>query len=213
MDASFWRQKWERNEIGFHQSKPNPHLVRFFSALRLPEGSRVFVPLCGKTLDLHWLLANGYRVAGAELSETAVRQLFAELAIEPEITPLDTIHRYSAEGIDIFAGNIFDLSRDELGRVDAVYDRAALVALPDATRPRYTAHLTELSDHAPQLLVCFEYDQSRMDGPPFSISKEEVERHYQESYHLEQLASVEVPGGLKGKFPAQENVWRLQRSG
>lgn len=209
MDASFWRQRWERNQIGFHQGQPNPHLVQFFSALSVPEGGRVFVPLCGKSLDLHWLRGNGYRVAGAELSEIAVRQLFEELALEPAITAPGKIRRFSAEGIDIFVGDIFDLSRAELGAVDAVYDRAALVALPEAMRARYTAHLMDLSARAPQLLICFEYDQSRGDGPPFSISDEEVQRHYQDDYDLAQLDRVEVPGGLKGHIPAQETVWQL----
>lgn len=211
MDAGFWRQRWERNQIGFHQSQTNPYLVQFFPALLPAEGSRVFVPLCGKSLDLHWLRRNGYRVAGAELSEIAVRQLFEELGIEPVITPLGKIRRYSAEGMDLFAGDIFDLSHKELGAVDAIYDRAALVALPEALRTRYTAHLMDLSDRAPQLLICFEYDQSRMDGPPFSISAGEAYRHYQDHYDLTQLACVEVPGGLKGKLPAQETVWQLTR--
>ena len=159
MDAGFWRQRWERNEIAFHEGEANPLLVTYFSALSLPEGSRVFVPLCGKTRDIHWLLSHHYRVAGAELSEIAVKQLFSDLGVEPAITVIDQVRRYSSNDIDIFVGDIFSLSRSILGPIDAIYDRAALVAFPESMRDQYTAHLIEITDRAPQLLISYDYDQ------------------------------------------------------
>ena len=119
-------------------------------------------------------------------------------------------NHYSANNIDIFAGDIFHLSRKMLGPVDAIYDRAALVALPEEMRNRYTAHLMEMSNKAPQLLICYEYDQNVMEGPPFSISNEEVHQHYRDSYDLTLIGSMNVPDGLKGKCAAIENVWLLQ---
>jgi thiopurine S-methyltransferase len=210
MDESFWHQKWERNEIAFHGREANPLLTTYFNNLSLPKGSRVFLPLCGKTLDIRWLLSEGYRVAGAELSSMAIEQLFAELGMTPEISVLGPLSRYSAAGIDIFVGDIFNLARDILGKVDAIYDRAALVALPAPMRERYTAHLVEMADRAPQLLVTYTYDQSLADGPPFSVSDAEVVRHYRQSYAPTLLANADVKGGLKGKHPASEHVWLLK---
>jgi thiopurine S-methyltransferase len=211
MDAHFWHQKWEQNDIAFHERDTNPFLVKYFDLLSLSKNNRVFLPLCGKTIAIHWLLSNGYRVVGSELSEIAIKQLFSELAIEPKIKAINEIRCYSADNIDIFVGDIFDLSRGVLGRVDAIYDRAALVALPETMRNRYTAHLMEITDIAPQLLICLDYDQSLLDGPPFSVTETEVHRHYQDSYDLTALASVDVVGGLKGKCPAKENVWLLKQ--
>lgn len=211
MDASFWQQRWERNEIAFHQHKTNPWLAKYFGELSLPKGSRVFVPLCGKTLDIAWLLAHGYRVAGAELSKIAIKQLFAELGVKPKIDVIGKIHKYSAANIDVFVGDLFDLSKSDLGRVDAIYDRAALVALPEAMRSRYTAQLKAITEQAPQLLISYVYDQRLLDGPPFSVSNEEVARHYQGSYDVKVLTSADVPGGLKGQCSATENVWLLKK--
>lgn len=211
MDTRFWHQKWEKNDIGFHGSAANPLLLKYFNALSLAQGSRVFLPLCGKTLDISWLLANGYRVAGAELSKVAIEQLFAELGLEPEISGVGELDRYSAKNIDIFVGDIFDLSENMLGLVDAIYDRAALVALPEAVRNRYTAHLMKIADKAPQLLISYEYDQSLMEGPPFSISADEVFRHYQNRYDLTFMGSADVPGGLR-KCAAKEHVWLLKNA-
>ncbi len=211
MDSSFWLQKWKKNDIGFHKSEANPALVKYFEKLSLLQDSRVFVPLCGKTLDIPWLLSEGYRVTGAELAEIAVEQLFDELGVQPKISSVGKTSLYSAKDIDIFVGNIFDVSSNILSSVDATYDRAALVALPEEMRNRYTVHLREITDKAPQLLVTFEYDQNLMEGPPFSISKEEVARHYSDGYDLSLLASTDVIGGLKGKCAAKENVWLLRK--
>jgi len=210
MDPSFWHRRWEKNEIAFHEGKANPLLVKHFHELSLAKARRVFVPLCGKTLDISWLLSNGYRVAGAELSQVAIEQLFLELGVQPEISQVGEVEAWSAKNIDIVVGDIFALSRKILGPVDVVYDRAALVAFPEEMRKRYTAHLTEITGKAPQLLICYEYDQRLVEGPPFSVSNEEVKRHYADKYELTLIASTDVSGGLKGKCPARENVWLLK---
>jgi thiopurine S-methyltransferase len=211
MDQSFWHQRWEKNEIAFHESEANPLLVKHVHELSLAKGSRIFVPLCGKTRDISWLLSNGYRVAGAELSQIAIEQLFMELGRQPEISTVGEVEQWSDKNLDIFVGDIFTLSRRLLGPVDAIYDRAALVAFPEEMRHRYTVHLTEMTGKAPQLLICYDYDQSVMQGPPFSIRNEEVYRHYADAYEVTLIASTDVSGGLKGKCAAKEKVWRLRR--
>jgi len=145
------------------------------------------------------------------LSKIAIEQLFAELGLKPAISQAGKLEHYRAANLDVFVGDLFDLTREQLGKVAAVYDRAALVALPEAIRPRYTAHLMDITNHAPQLLICYEYQQRLMDGPPFSIRNQEVERHYRAYFELTLLTSVNVPGGLKGKCTANEHVWLLKK--
>jgi thiopurine S-methyltransferase len=210
VETSFWHQRWENKEIGFHLPDANPLLVKHFSKLQLKPGARVFLPLCGKTLDIAWLLAQGCRIAGAELSLIAIEALFKNLNLTPSIKTLGEVTHFSAANIDMFVGDIFKLTPAMLGTVDAVYDRAALVALPDEMRKRYTAHLLTLSNQAPQLLICFEYDQTLHAGPPFSISAQEIKQHYQASYSITLLASEPLAGGLKGQCPATEHVWWLK---
>lgn len=210
MDAGFWHQRWKNTEIAFHESKPNSLLIRHFTELSLAKGRRIFVPLCGKTLDISWLLSKGYRVAGAELSQIAIEQLFMELGLQPETSTVGEVEHWSANNLDIFVGDIFALTSKLLGPVDGIYDRAALVAFPEEMRKRYTAHLTEIAGKVPQLLICYDYDQSLMEGPPFSVRNDEVRRHYAVNYDVTLIASTDVPGGLKGKCPAKENVWLLK---
>ena len=212
MHEQFWKDRWQNNQIGFHKAEANPLLVRHFAALRLAPGARVFVPLCGKSLDVHWLLAQGHRVVGAELSRIAVEQLFAELGVTPRITPAGPLTRFEADGIVIFQGSLFDLTAATLGPVDAVYDRAALVALPPAMRDQYTTHLRALTADAPQLLICFEYHQPCMDGPPFSVEEPEVHRHYAAHYTVTLLQRV-TGELLKGICPSNDAVWLLTANG
>ena len=210
MDMKFWQQKWEDNEISFHGSEVNPQLAKHFNRLSLPPGSRVFVPLCGKTLDIEWLLKKGYRVVGVELSEVAIAQLFAELNTSPDISSDGDLLHYQAKDIDIFVGDMFCLTGAKVGHIDAIYDRAALGALGDGMRERYASHLTEISDFAPQLLILYEYERGAMDGPPFSVGRDEVARTYRDIYVVTLLESAAVEGGLKGTVAASESVWLLE---
>lgn len=209
MEADFWHSKWERGEIGFHQSRVNPLLAAHFGKLNLPRGARVLLPLCGKTLDIAWLLDRAYRVVGVELSALAVDELFEQLALKPEITTRGDLTRYSAGDLELLVGDIFAVSAEHLGEVDAIYDRAALVALPAETRPRYAGHLGQVSASAPQLLITFEYDQRQMAGPPFSVDQDELARLYDSAYRLQPVGRREVENGLKGKVAATEIAWLL----
>ena len=211
MDAEFWHQRWEANQIGFHGDEANPMLVRHLDKLSLTQGNRLFLPLCGKTLDIAYILSQGFRVVGIELSRIAIEQLFNELRVTPDITEVGNLTWYSTDDLDIYVGDFFTFSASIMGPVDAIYDRAALVALPEDMRTRYTTHLTEITDNAPQLLISFEYDQALTEGPPFSVSNKEINKHYCDSYQLTLLESIDVPGGLRGKVPAKENTWLLNQ--
>jgi thiopurine S-methyltransferase len=213
MEAEFWHERWSTNQIGFHESVENPLLVAHFAALGVAKPARVFLPLCGKTLDIDWLLARGYHVAGAELSQIAVAALFERLKLPPTIErPSGTtgdITRWSSPGLDVFVGDIFALSATALGSVDAVYDRAALIALPPDMRARYAAHLDAITHAAPQLLITLDYDQKKMAGPPFAVGAAEVRRLYG-AREPALLSSHELPGGLRGTSPVTESAWLLR---
>lgn len=210
MEEAFWLKRWEENDIGFHLEDVNPQLQQHIEQLGLAAGSRIFVPLCGKTRDIHWLLAQGFKVVGIELCASAVQQLFDELGVVFEERQVgDLVHR-QCDGLDIYQGDLFALNADVLGKVDAIYDRAALVALPLAMRQPYSQHLLAISHTAPQLLNCWDYRQSDMPGPPFSISDTELLAHYGKHYRLRLLFSAPVEGGLKGLCEATEKTWLLE---
>lgn len=209
MEHNFWHSKWEKLEIGFHQQDINPFLKQYIDDLELARGATVFVPLCGKTLDMTWLLDKGFCVIGAELSELAVQQYFQSLSVEPVITTMGKLKKYSAPDLSIYCGDFFDLTSEIVGKVDAVYDRAALVALPDNMRLQYSQQVATVSNNAKTLLITYEYDQSVHAGPPFSVLPCEVEQLFSPNYSIVSLYDEQFAGGLKGKVPARERVWLL----
>ncbi|WP_163132861.1 thiopurine S-methyltransferase [Agarivorans sp. Alg241-V36] len=211
MHEQFWHQKWEKDEIGFHEGEVNRFLYEYFDALRLPVGARVFVPLCGKTRDIAWLLDQGMKVVGAELSEHAIKQLFAELNIEPRVAVLADGFHYSSTNIDIFVANIFSLNSELLGEVNAIYDRGALVALPEDIRTRYAQMLASITNQASQLVVTYNYEQSQYSGPPFALAESEIERLYASTYGLKKLASRQETEGFAKGIAVENAVWLLEK--
>ena len=209
MDREFWYERWEKKQIAFHLDKANAMLVKHFSELAVEPGARVLVPLCGKTLDIHWLLAQGYKVVGVELSELAIEELFTELAVEPARIDEGSILRFQSNDIDILVGDFFEVTKEMICAVDCIYDRASLIALPQDMRKRYVDHLMKITCLMPQLMISLEYDQAVMPGPPFRVDSQEVSHHYDEAYEIRLLQAYDIPGGLKGVCPGVEKTWLL----
>ncbi len=210
MDASFWHERWQAGQIGFHEAGGNARLPEFLPALGLEPGARVLVPLCGKSRDMTYLLAQGLRVVGVELSRLAVSQFFDETGLVPEVAQAGPLERFAAPGIEIFAGDFFEMTPGRLGAVDAVYDRAALIALPAEMRARYAEHVRSLAGGTPQLVICLSYDQSLRDGPPFSVDADELARLYGGHYRIERLSEGSARGSIGGVKDVRESVWHLR---
>lgn len=209
MDEQFWQSRWRAGRIGFHDSSPNIHLQNHFDALGVAPSAHVFVPLSGKTLDLDWLLARGHTVSGIEFNRGAVEEVFERLGLVPEVAVDGSLTRFTHGGLTLWHGDFFNLGAQDLNHVDAVYDRAALVALPDDLRAAYAKHLTVLTHPAPQLLVTFDYDQSYMTGPPFSVPHRTVEALYAEAYTFELIVTEKMKGTLGEHASGQEQVWKM----
>jgi thiopurine S-methyltransferase len=179
MEPSFWRARWQEGRIGFHEGKPNAHLDKHVQRLGPP--GRVFVPLCGKAEDLAFLASRGHEVIGVDLVESALRDFFREHEVaEPEESKDERFVTLRHDGITLKAGDLFALTKADVGEVSAAYDRASIVALPPDMRARYAAHLRALLPKGtPILTVTFDYDESRFTGPPFSVSEVELRRLYE----------------------------------
>jgi thiopurine S-methyltransferase len=176
MDAEFWLERWRSGRTDFHQARVTPLLQKYWPTLALPVGSRVLVPLCGKSLDMLWLAEQGMRVVGVELSEMAVHQFFEENGLVPEISDAPGGLCYTADNIEILCADIFAVDAATLSDCAGVYDRAALVALPEPMRPRYVQHVYgQLAPRYRGILITLDYPQAQMDGPPFSIGDAEVQ--------------------------------------
>lgn len=172
-DPEFWHNKWAANQIGFHLEDVNPLLIQFWSETAPKRDDKVLVPLCGKSEDLIWLANQHDSVQGVELSQIAVRSFFAEHFYTPTVTRLNAQHElYQFDELAIFSGDFFTAPVES---VDLVYDRAALVALPEEMRADYAQRLLQLLKPGGRiLLVSMDYVQTELPGPPFSVPEAEI---------------------------------------
>ena len=212
MDQEFWQKKWASNVIGFHLPDTNPVLSEFWKALNPTREQTVFVPLCGKSMDLDWLAERHNSVSGVELSQIAVRAFFAERLYTPTVTTLSsTLELYDFDEFTIFAGDYFTAP---IEATDLIYDRAALVALPKEMRSDYVQVLrSRLKEGGRILLVTLDYDQNEMSGPPFSVPEDEV-RSLFSGMSITKLqrdeADADHPRIKKGLTRFAEEVWLIK---
>ncbi len=217
MDNNFWIERWEQNQIGFHQAEYNTYLQKYWKALDAELGSCVFVPLCGKSLDSLWLRAQGYKVLGIEISQLAISDFFKENKLKPISTKQGKFTQWKCDDITLLQGDFFDLSADDLKQCKTVFDRAALIALPAQMRIDYAKHLINtLPQDAKILLITLEYDQKVMHGPPFSVSENEVQQHYKKQFeirvlHREDMIDNAQPFKNRGLTSLIETVYLLSR--
>lgn len=219
MDPQFWLDRWQNQEIGFHLDGVNPLLERHWSALDAPAGCAVFVPLCGKSLDLVYLRRLGHPVVGVELSALAVGQFFAENGLEPRVAERGPLRVFEAGGITLYQGDLFALTPADLPAIGAVYDRASLIALPPERQPAYAEHLLALvPEAAPILLIALDYPAGEMQGPPFSTPAAQVERLYGPRRAIDALEVLDALADspalrARGLTALGETAWRLRAPG
>ena len=218
MQSDFWQQRWKESHIGFHEGQVNRHLEAHWSRLSPLADEMVFVPLCGKAIDLAWLRKRGHRVLGVELSSIACRGFFTEREIEPAVTETGAFVHFAHDGIDLLCGDFFDLQRGHLREASLFYDRAALIALPPDARMRYGAHLGEImGPDGRGLLIALDYPSQAFDGPPFAVSDTEIRRHLGMQFDVECLHTEPLrpnnPLVERGLQSATESVYRLTPRG
>ncbi len=216
MNPEFWQSRWQSGRIGFNQDAANPLLTAYFSALKLSVGSRVFVPFCGKSVDMIWLANQGYHVVGAELVEEAALAFFKENDLDFTVMPhlnhagIRFYHsKLNKQTITIITGDMFALTAKDLGEIDGVYDRAALIAMPKEMRATYSAQVQALCQTAPQLIITINYDQSTWQGPPFSVTPNQVLDYYQDRYVITQLLNTTSVLNAAPTLSVTEQVWLL----
>lgn len=217
MHEDFWHQRWAEGRTGWHQAEVDRLLQKHWPVLGLATGTRVLVPLCGKSLDLAWLAARGHAVAGIELSLSACAAFFAERGLAPAHGTRDGFRVLTSAGIELWCGDAFALRGESVADVAGVYDRAALIALPPAMRTRYVGSVyAALPTGTRGLLITLEYPQAERAGPPFSVPENEVHDLFEPDWEIECLERrdiLESESGIRvdGVSALHTAVYRLAR--
>ncbi|XP_041039466.1 probable thiopurine S-methyltransferase isoform X1 [Carcharodon carcharias] len=194
-----WMTRWEKKHIGFHKGEIHELLQKHSDIiLNGRKQIRIFVPLCGKSLDMKWFADQGHTVVGVEASKMAIKEFFAEqnLSHTQESVPGmpgSEVFKSSDGRISLFNCNVFDFSSAIAGKFDGIWDRGSLVAINPPDRKHYVKLMTTLmAKECHYLLDTFTYDQDRCAGPPFSIPKLTIEDLYGQSCNIQLIESSDA---------------------
>lgn len=216
MEPEFWLKRWQTDEIGFHRDDVHPALEQLWPQVAPEADGRVFVPLCGKSRDMSWLAERGHRITGVELSEKAIDAFFEAEGLKPRERREGTFTVKAAGAYELWCGDLFEMPADAVADAAHVYDRASLVALPPGMRAKYAQHLADMLPPANcGLLISLAYDDSEMNGPPFSVPHTEVAALFSERFAIETLTSRDVLEGnpnlvQRGLTSLVETCYRLR---
>ncbi|MDY6942513.1 MAG: thiopurine S-methyltransferase [Pseudomonadota bacterium] len=193
MNPDFWQERWTRGEIGFHRSDVHPLLAGHWPTFAIPAGTRVLVPLCGKSVDMIFLAEQGQQVVGIELSHLAAEAFFSQAKLEPAQERRGGFDVWSGGPYQIWVGDFFELTPKLIGTFDAVYDRAALIALPETLRTRYATQIGDLVTRGSEaLLIALDYPLGEMNGPPFSVSSQEIHQLFGTHANVQCLERIDI---------------------
>lgn len=215
MDAQFWLDRWKNREIGFHKTVVNPSLLAVQKELDLKPGQKVLVPLCGKSLDMVWFSQQGLHVTGVELASAACDEFFAEnhLKVQKEEKGGGTL--YSSDSIQLWCGDFFKFSENQ--KFDLIYDRAATIALPESLRAHYFKKTQSFLEMGARLcLITIEYDQKRIEGPPFSVSEPEIRKAYSQFKIVkwkDRVLPTDNPRFTEARIEVTEKIYWISKSG
>ena len=194
-----WLEFWANNETNWHSDVVTQELEKYLGLLKLESGDTVFVPLCGKSLDMIYMLNRGFSVIGVEVSEIGIKQFFHENGLDFTISQVGEFNLYSAKNIEIYCGDFFSLTSKHLCGVKAVFDRKSLIALDRNLRQKYVKHLNDIISLGVRiLLITLHYPKHQMSGPPFSVDKSEVESLFSMAFNYQELKPFQdIENGLK----------------
>ena len=213
---NIWESRWQEGRISFHLPQLNKYLERFSSHLLMSDPENIFVPLCGKTLDLPWLANRTKKVVGVELVSQAVKEFYTENEISYSIQSAGKLQLFKSDSIDIYQGDFFDLTQQETGSFEAIYDRGSIVALAYSERQKYVEHLLSfLAPGGRLLLITLEYDQEQMSGPPFSVADAEIEKLFPQYGRMELLGTYNIMDERlrnKGLYSILERVYQMVKN-
>jgi thiopurine S-methyltransferase len=188
MEISYWQSRWQNNNIGWHSGRVYPPLPATWPLLSLTFNPKVLVPLCGKSLDMSWLAKQGCYVIGVEVSQKALQEFMNHHPEEFQRESNYGFPIYKSKKIELWEGDFFKLPYVELPDLDLIYDKASIVAFPPKMRKHYGQKILDLCGNSTQILLqTFEYDQKEMNGPPFSVKKEEIENHFGQQFQISLL--------------------------
>lgn len=183
-EDKFWHQAWEDGRTRFHLSEYNTNLVKFFPSYSFKQKNSCLVPLCGKTLDMHFLADHFENVVGVDIVKMPLEQFFSDHQINSHEEPKNK--SINGRNITLYERDFLNDNLAELKQFDFIYDRASLVAIEPKLRPKYVQQIKNFF-HQDTILHLATFEREiHGGGPPYDLTPDEV-REYFNDFNIEML--------------------------
>lgn len=218
MNKKNWLEKWKKKETKFDQMQVNPYLIKYEKIFESLEGKKIFIPLCGKSIDILWFLTHGAEVIGVEFSEVAIETFLSENNLIYKKVDKHPFIFYHADSLKFICGDLFQLEKNDVGEFDWIYDRASLIALDDMARVQYANKIFQLSSNQSKMfLITLSYGTTTLEPPPYSVTDEEVYSLFSKNFQIATLSKNEnmdiMPHLIQAGFPnLNDRVYLLTQS-
>lgn len=219
MNKTYWLNRWETGNIRFNQPTPHRFLIKHYQSLGLHPHEQVFVPLCGKSIDMIWIMAQDQRVIGVEISPIAILDFLKENKLDAVEFKDGAFQVYQNASFTLYNGDLFNLTAKHLSEIKAVYDRGSLTAMPPNTlRSQYVDWVKNtIPENCKILLVVLEHGAPDVMEPPFSTTLEEVNLCFANQFSVTQLEReyiAEIPAHweARGVHDLYECAYLLQKN-
>lgn len=221
LTAELWDGMWKTGYIPWHEGQVNTMLQKHIHEMTSGQKNlRIFVPMCGKSLDLVWLADQGHAVVGVEGSEIAVKSFFEENQLQFTTEAINLVsveansYKARSKAITILQCDLFCVSSELLGgKFDAIWDRGALIAVDEELRAKYVEVVANLLSPAGCWLV-ETYDFNPADNPdpgPFIVTEEDMNAIFGEKFDIRVLEKSEVSSAPSMPFKHVAQLFQLKK--
>ena len=220
---NFWEKRWLNGQTGWHNAEVNANLVKHSSTVFTKDNPSILVPLCGKSMDMQWLQEQGANITGVDLARQALHEYFEDRNQEFTEGSQSGLTYYSStnpisDSLQLFHANIFDVRPNAFKAFDAIYDRAALVALLPEQREQYAQHcLSLLKPGGTILLITYDSPVEDDQGPPFPVRPGTIQRLFQEASECEQIDEVHMTKDTNERLQkrgldwSRSDIWKITK--
>ncbi|CAL8110762.1 unnamed protein product [Orchesella dallaii] len=194
-NLEYWENRYKKRNFEWHIEEVHPQLLKYLSKLtqleteETVEGSKAkkfFVPLCGKTKDIPFLLKLGFEVFAVEAIDSVVQELINENNLELTFDEKRSIYHDKDEQLKIYCGDLFKCPIEEYGPFDCIWDRASFIALDYSFRPSYIDMMKRSVGYGSEngvhnfryLLQSVTYDKSNFAGPPRCVDAADIKEFF-----------------------------------
>ncbi len=165
-----WEAAYRRGDTPWEKGKAHPALIDFLAENGPPTGE-IFVPGCGSGHDVRVLSTPANHVVGIDLAPLAIAKAKSFPNVGNE---------------EYLLADLFALPGEFDSRFDVVFEHTCFCAIEPETRARYVETIARVLKPGGEIIAIFfpnpDHDE---DGPPYGVSKAELEKLFGAHFCLE----------------------------